>query len=295
MKAKKDNEIWAISHLNECHFVFFNDSGELKKIQGDNHVLNTLGRAEIGDGSKKSFKKFYGKMFKIDTNKEFAFWKMSNTIIEKLNLKTKKKETFKYSLKKEDDYIIDFDIDEKNKSLYALTYMGELLYITYDLKNSSGQVSFTNERASNDHFYTCLKISQDFKFMSLGSYVKSEQEPSDIRVKLYMIMEINETNPKIVYCDEKLIPRERESGKHEYIQCLEYTFNSKEEVYLSVFLRRSCQVLVFEVKESVLRGPVYESPKISPEMINDVTSINDRIYICFSGCGEIAELKMIEG
>lgn len=193
----------------------------------DNNILKTLGKSKHDSSNQKNFKKFYGKMFKLDSKKEWAYWKRTNTEIQRLNLITKKSESLIFPLKKSDDYIIDFDLDERNQDLYALSHFGEILLKSYSPKSTMGVVTLNNERSLNEHYFTCLKISKDYDYMAIGSFFKSEEDPADIRIKVFMIMEDAPSKPKIKYLDEKLIPRCKENDKYEYIQSLDFSVKTE--------------------------------------------------------------------
>lgn len=265
----------------------------------DNNVLKTLGRSE-GEGKRK-FKKFYGKMFKLDTQKEWVYWKKSNHEIVRLNLRDNKlgsqsfgSQSFGFPLKKE-DYIIDFDLDEKNQSLYALSHLGEVMLLSYKPNSVTGVVKLNNESSSDKHYFTCMKISKNCDYMAIGSFCESKDKgstQSEIRVKVFMIMEDRPSNPKIRYLDEKLIPREKEEGKCEYIQCLDFGLQRGNQLFLSVFLRRSCQILILKLEDCHLKDPPYELPPMEPSWINDVSHYGNRVFTCFDKNNLIGELKL---
>lgn len=300
-KAKRDNQIWTISHLNESHFILFNDSGELKQIQVDNNVMKTLGQVGKSTGEaegKKKFKKFFGKMFKLDFAKEWVYWKKSNHEIVRIQLKEKKpvSQSFKFDLKKE-DYIIDFDLDEKNQSLYALSHLGEIMLLSYKPNKPLGVVKLNNERSSDKHYFTCMKISKDYDYMAIGSFCESKDKSSSqsgIRVKVFMIMEDRPSNPKIKYIDEKLIPLKKENGKCEYIQCLDFSLERENQLFLSIFLRRSCQVLILKLEDCELKHQPYELPRMESSWINDISNHGNRVFACFDESNLIGELKLNE-
>jgi len=55
-------------------------------------------------------------MFKLNSTKEFAFWKKSNNQIMKLQLlgKQKQDEIHYQCIKDKNDYLVDFEYDEQN-------------------------------------------------------------------------------------------------------------------------------------------------------------------------------------
>lgn len=75
--------LFTIGHVNEASILLLYKSGEFKFHQLDNN--STRFSIKSKPGSNNSLKLF-GRMFKLNTTKEFAFWKKSNNEIVKLTL-----------------------------------------------------------------------------------------------------------------------------------------------------------------------------------------------------------------
>lgn len=293
-QEKKNNKIWNIQHMNQSDFIIFNDSDELKKIISGNNVIKTLGKMQ--GPSEVKLKKFYGKMFKLDKKKEWIYWKKANNEIQRLSLKSKEFSTFTFPLKKEDDFVIDFDLDERNESLYALSHKGEILLRCYSLKNPMGPISLYNASSSENHLFTSLKISSDDQYMAIGGHIKSEkngEKNHEIQVQAFMLMENGPTRPKLKYLDEKtLIPVNLENEKvDDYIQCLDFGLKHGKELYLTVYLRKNSEVQTLKIEDKQLKGPIFEKIIISAEFIKDISRFKNKVYICFNNSSEIGELN----
>lgn len=122
--GKPDDMLFTIGHVNEACILLLYKSGEFRLVQLDNN--STRFSIKSNKSLNNNIKKLFGRMFKLDAKKEFAFWKKSNNQIMKIQLQGKQKqdEIHYQCIKDKNDYLIDFEYDEFNENLYALSYHG---------------------------------------------------------------------------------------------------------------------------------------------------------------------------
>lgn len=116
--------LFTIGHVNEACILLLYKSGEFRLVQLDNN--STRFSIKSNKSLNNNIKKLFGRMFKLSANKDFAFWKKSNNQIMKIQLQGKQKqdEIHYQNIKDKNDYLIDFEYDELNENLYALSYHG---------------------------------------------------------------------------------------------------------------------------------------------------------------------------
>ena len=87
--------------------------------------------------------------------------------------------------------------------------------------------------------------------MVIGSYEVANKD-INIRLNLFQLLEINPTNPKVKYLDLKVIPIENNKNleEKEYIQALDLSLKKDGDMCLSMFLRQSCEVHIFRIKDN---------------------------------------------
>ena len=274
--------VWTVNHLNESNIIIFFNTGELKLIQIDNNNMKTLGKVSNKPNEKTT--KGFGKLVKLNSSRTTIYWKRSNQEIIRhdfeTNIKPKVKQSIEYNIKDKNDYIIDFDIDERNDSLYALSHLGKI-YRRDFRRNSScnGTICIDNERASNKHFSSCIRISRDNRFMVVGSFQGGSYE-SLIMIQLFELMENEPSSPIIKSLNYKEIKTEKQEKNDEYIQAIDFNMHKGDQLFLSVFLRYSCKILVFRIVDKSIEGPVFEKP-LETEWINDISYVDNSLFTCF--------------
>ena len=132
----------------------------------------------------------------------------------------KKAVSIVYVIKEKGDYLVDFQYDERNENLYALSHYGKIFLKGFSRQFQTGIIELNAfERVSKNHYSTILKISPDYKYMVIGSYEISNKH-LNVRLNLFLLMEHSPTSPKVKYLDHKLIPipaTEEKGSTKEYI------------------------------------------------------------------------------
>jgi hypothetical protein len=117
--------VFTVNHINDSNILIFYNSGVLKHIQTDNNNLVTLGK--INKSQINNIKRIFGRMFKLNSGRDTIYWKRSNNEIVKQSLFGKvKPESIIYTIKEKGDYLVDFQYDERNENLYALSHYGKI-------------------------------------------------------------------------------------------------------------------------------------------------------------------------
>lgn len=273
--------VFTVNHINESNILLFYNNGELKHIQTDNNNMKTLGK--INKSQAGNIKRIFGRMFKLNSARDTVYWKKSNNEIVKQSLFGKQKaESIIYVIKEKGDYLVDFQYDERNENLYALSHYGKIFLKGFSRQFQTGIIGLDAfERVSHDHYSTILKISPDFKYMVIGSYEISSKH-LNVRLNLFQLNENSPTSPKVKHLDEKCIPIEpgMDKDSKDYIQAIDISLRKYGEMYLSMFLRYSCEVHIFKIKDNRFKDYVFKQ-KIATEWINDVVYSSNNIFCCF--------------
>lgn len=78
-----------------------------------------------------------------------------------LHGKVKQEEITFQSIKDKNDYLVDFEFDNNNQNLYALTYHGQIFVKGFSRNFQSGIIPLdVFKRESPVHFTSILKISE---------------------------------------------------------------------------------------------------------------------------------------
>jgi hypothetical protein len=76
------------------------------------------------------------------------------------------------------------------------------------------------------------------------------------------------------------INADKDKDGKEYIQAIDISLEVNGEMYLSMFLRYSCEVYVFKIKDKKIEDYCFKQ-KIATEWINDVVYSDGNVFACF--------------
>lgn len=167
------------------------------------------------------------------------------------------------SHKRKDDFIADFDINEKSNSLFALTNYGCLHFKPF-CRDSSEFTKTWHEEYPN-HQFVSIRISKDSRYLVIGSYEK-KSSGCNIYIDLYEMGDSDaekENTAKLKKWDtmSSFISNEAtQNDQADFPKYLDLNLTDQFSLLLTIFFKNSSNFFIHKIKNNkIVREPILKT------------------------------------